>query len=295
MQPTIAKNDEDLYYELFKRNQPVIRPSLQEKLKNLRLFIAGCGSTGGAFIEGASRLGVLGFRLTEPDHYELHNLNRQFVYPGDVGANKAIVHAERLKKLFKNCKSEVEVETSGINESNIDRLLDGISLVFDAVDVTTVSGMKAKFLLHERAASRKLMVLSAFDLGFKQWIRVFDYRLGGAALDGRLDHAKTFKNPLRALVEGFCPLEELSVEISEELLRMLQNPNSSACQLATACHLLAAFTAPLLIRFCDQKSIPNIVSFDLMRHLETESELAAAENKRLELQKQIEMLLKTIA
>lgn len=295
MQAPVANNDEGLYYELFKRNQPVVGFSLQEKLKNLRLLVAGCGSTGGAFIEGASRLGVLNFRLTEPDHYELHNLNRQFVYPSDIGTNKAVVHAERLKKLFKNCSGEIEVETKGVADSNIDQLLHGINLVFDAVDVTTSAGMQAKLLLHERAAERKLMVFSAFDLGFKQWIRVFDYRLGGAALDGRLDHAKAFKNPLKALVEGFCPLAELSVEISEELLRLLQNPSSSVCQLATACHLLAAFTGPMLIRFCNQKSIPKIVSFDLMRHLENEFELIRSEAKRVELQKKIEIVLSAIA
>jgi len=281
----------DFYSELFKRNLPLVSVLTQEKLKNLRLLVAGCGSTGGAFIEGASRLGVLNFRLAEPDHYELHNLNRQFVYPSDIGINKALVHARRLKNFFENCQYKIEVETDGVIAANCDSLLTEVDLVFDAVDVTTINGMRAKLLLHERAAEKKLMVLSAFDLGFKQWIRVFDYRNGSTALDGKLQLVKVSAHPIKVLIEGFCPLEELSVEISEEVLRLLQNPGSSVCQLGAACHLLAAYTAPLLIRFCEGKNIPKIVAFDLMRSLESESELAYAEAKRVELRKQIEAAL----
>lgn len=272
---------EDLYSELFKRNQPIISASIQQKLKNLKVLVAGCGSTGGAFIEGASRLGVMKFVLVEPDTYDLNNLNRQFVYPSDLGINKATVHEKRLNDLFYGCGgASVQVNTDGVQAENIEQILTGVDLVFDAVDVTTTQGMQAKLLLHEYAAKKNILVLSALDLAFKQWIRVFDYRTYSDALEGRLAAAKNCKNPLKALIEGVCPIDELSYEIAEEVIRLLQQPQASACQLGAACHLLAAFTAPMLIRICENKTLPKVISFDVMRSLETPAEQALIESRR---------------
>lgn len=283
------------YAELFKRNQNIVSINTQERIQTLKVLVAGCGSVGGAFIEGASRLGVLHYKLTEPDSYDIHNLNRQFVYPSDVGKNKAAVHANRLQQLFLGCNAEIEVDTMGVITDNVDQLLSGVDLVFDAVDVTTIGGMKAKLLLHQCAATKKLPVLSALDLGFKQWIRFYDYRTIKLALDGRLNQAMNCQNPLKALIEGFCALEEWPVEILEELLKLLIQPGSSACQLASCCHLMAAFTGPLLIRFCENTNIPPVISFDLMRSLEDQSETIKSEEKKLMLLKKLNGMLVEIS
>lgn len=291
---TATLKQTDSYHEMFLRNQPIVPEAVQNKLKKLKLLVAGCGSTGGAFIEGASRVGVLRYRLVEPDTYSLNNLNRQFVYPHEVGINKATAQASRLRQFFSDCNCEIEVDTEGVQYHNIEKILNQVDLVFDAVDVTTKNGMEAKLLLHEWAAIKKLPVLSALDLGYKQWIKVFDYRDGGQALDGRLELAKDCVHPLKALIAGFCPLDELSVEISEELVRLLKDENASACQLGAACHLLAAFTAPLLIRFCEEKILPKVTSFDLMRSLESADEQADAEARKVNLIHQLKLLLSTL-
>lgn len=282
------------YQELFKRNFPIIPELIQSKIQNLKVLVAGCGSTGGAFIEGASRLGVVNYVLVEPDTYDLNNLNRQFVYPSDLGLNKAVVHSKRLQNLFSSCGCHVVVDAAGIQTHNVSELLSNVDVVFDAVDVTTSSGMKAKLLLHEVAAQKKLLVLSALDLGFKQWIRVYDYRHSNQALDGRLEKAKACQNPLKALVEGFCPVDDFSYEIALEVYRLMQTPNSSACQLGSACHLLAAFVSPMLIRICENKSLPILTEFDVMRALETESERFEIENKRKLIQAELKSFFEKI-
>lgn len=288
------KTNPEFYQELFKRNQPIVPPSTQEKIKQLRLLVAGCGSTGGAFIEGASRLGVMQYRLVEPDTYALNNLNRQFVYPSDIGLNKAIAHKKRIELLF-NKQADVFVDERGVQPDNIESLLTNIDVVFDAVDVTTESGIKAKLLLHEVAAEKRLLVLSALDLGYKQWIRVYDYRKNSVPLDGNLEKAKACRNPLKALIEGFCPVEELSIEITDELIRLLKDPSASACQLGAACHLLAAFSAPILIRICDDKSLPRLIEFDLMRTLETNEERNQAAFNVKPKHEQLKQILKSLA
>lgn len=295
MENSMNSRETSRYANLFKRNQNIISLTTQNSIKKLHVFVAGCGSTGGAFIEGASRLGVLHYKLAEPDSYDLHNLNRQFVYPADIGKNKAIVHAERLKQLFEGCDADIEVDTMGVHSDNIDHLLTDVDIVFDAVDVTTAPGMSAKLLLHQHAYEKKILLLSALDLGFMQWIRVYDYRTMKLPLDGKLELAMSCQNPLKALLEGFCTVEELSVEILEELVKLFTLPDSSACQLAASCHLLAAFTGPLLIRFCENKSLPPIISFDLMRSLEEKSELRDSEAKRLLLIQKIKSMLVEIS
>lgn len=287
----LKQKSSDRYAELFKRNQSIISSNTQNKIQNLKILVAGCGSTGGAFIEGASRLGVIQFKLAEPDTYDLHNLNRQFVYPSDIGKNKAIVHAERLQKLFEECNPSIEVEPNGVNLDNINKLLADVDLVFDAVDVTTSSGMKSKLLLHELACQKNLPVLSALDLGFKQWIRFYDYRIIKLPLEGRIERALICQNPLKALIEGFCDIEELSAEILEEVIKLLTHPGTSACQLASCCHLLAAFSGPLLIRFCEGKKIPPLTSFDLMKDLLNQSESDEKEERKLKLVEQLRGLL----
>jgi hypothetical protein len=282
------------YDELFKRNQNIISLETQSNIKKLRVLVAGCGSVGGAFIEAASRIGVLNYKLAEPDTYDWHNLNRQFVYPSDIGKNKAIVHAERLQKLFAGCEIVIDVVQSGVNSDNVKSLLENIDLIFDGVDVTTVAGINAKLMLHECAAEKKLPVFSALDLGFKQWIRFYDYRTIKLPLDGRLDLARKCQNPLKALFAGFCTTEELSFEILEEVIKLLTMPGTSACQLGCCCHLLAAFTGPLLIRFAEQKNIPEIINFDLMRSLENSVEAQQMEENRLVLLGKVNQILSEI-
>ncbi len=288
-------NGKNNYEDLFKRNKNIISDLTQNKIKKLKLLIAGCGSVGGAFIEGASRLGVIHYRLAEPDNYDTHNLNRQFVYPCDIGKNKASVHANRLKELFLNCHPVIEIEPLGINSENLDSLLMDIDLVFDGVDVTTTEGIKAKILLHQMACQKKIAVVSSLDLGFKQWIRIYDYRKITSPLDGHLEAALSCQNPLKSLMYGFCPPEELSVEILEEVIKLLTQPGTSACQLGSCCHLLAAFTGPLIIRFCEGKSLPPTITFDLMRALEDQLESKSSEEKRLKLLKNLMGLFQEIA
>ncbi len=282
------------YNELFKRNQPIIDLKTQDKIKKLFVLVAGCGSTGGAFIEGASRLGILNFRLVEPDHFEMHNLNRQFVYPSDLGINKAEVHKRRLLALFNGLEPNIEIFSNGLNSQNVLELICNVNIIFDAIDVTTHQGMQAKLTLHQEAANKKIPVLSALDLGFKQWIRYYDYRINSDPLHGLMSEALKHQHPLKSLIYGFCKLKELPVEILIELKRLLETKNSSACQIASSCHLLSSLTGPILIRFCQEKHIPNTVSLDLMREFETMEESIANLKLSKVLIQQIEKILTTI-
>lgn len=258
------------YTELYKRNAPIITMEVQQKLSQLRVGVAGCGSTGGAYIDGLSRLGIQHFHLSDNGSYELNNLNRQFVFNDDLGANKAAVHARRIQSL--NSEAKVTVWDQGLNQDNLHDFISGCDLIFDAVDVTTPSGMTMKLLLHKALHDQKIPASSALDLGFTQWVQSYNYHRGERLLKGRYDQALTCQNPLKALILGFSPIEDLPLEISLELIRLLKNPDEGACQLACACFALAAAVTPYMIYFVRNGELPPLFQFDLIKPFESSDE-----------------------
>lgn len=250
------------YVELYKRNWPILPVEIQEKLSRLKVGIAGCGSTGGGFIDGLLRLGIQFFHLTDNGDYELNNLNRQFVELKDLNKNKAAVHAERIARV--NSEAKTRVWPEGLTEQNIYDFVDGCDFVFDAVDVTTEAGMKMKLRLHEVLHEKRIPTGSALDLGFVQWLESYNYHQGEALLKGKMAQAKACKNPLKALIAGFSPIDDLDLEIAEEITRLIMDPKESCSQLACACFALAAMVTPYMMYFADTGKLPGLVKLDLL-------------------------------
>ncbi len=258
------------YTETYARNWPIIPLNVQEKLSQLRVAVAGCGSTGGGFIEGLVRLGVQHFHLTDNGAYERNNLNRQFVFLSDIGINKATTHARRI--LAMNPEAKVRVWDEGLTEKNVYNFVSDCDFIFDAVDVTTHAGIAMKLRLHEVLHEKKIPTGSALDLGYTQWLQSYNYHRGDDVLKGKLGRARACRNPLHALIEGFSSIEELPLEISEELIRLFENPHESACQLACACFQLAAMVTPYMIHFVKTGELHQLVAMDILDPFMPEAE-----------------------
>ncbi len=67
----------ETYRATFSRNIGFVSDAEQEKLARATVLILGVGGMGGAALESLVRSGVGSFILADPDHFELHNLNRQ--------------------------------------------------------------------------------------------------------------------------------------------------------------------------------------------------------------------------
>lgn len=258
------------YDELYTRNWPIIPKDTQGRFSSLRIAVAGCGSTGGAFVEGAIRAGIQNFHLCDNGSYEISNLNRQLVSQKQVGVNKAAAYGTKIFEI--NPSAKTKIWDSGLSLTNMDEFLNDIDFLFDAVDVTTASGMEMKLHLHEMAARKKIPTGSALDLGYTQWLQSYNYQDGIPALGGRLAEARRVKTPLKALILGFSPVEELPLEISDELIRLLENPDTNACQLACVCFLLAGMVTPYLSYFVKKQKLPPLVAIDLIKYFESEDE-----------------------
>lgn len=250
LEPNLWPHNKDEYYaQLTTRNAHFVTASTQQKLRELRILVAGCGSTGGACIEPLARLGIENFILADNGTYELNNLNRQHAFKEDLGHNKALVHAQNLQGINPFIKLQCFAE--GLSPQNSDHCVSWADLIIDAIDVTSVSGIKMKLHLHEKAHAHHKTVLTALDIGFKQWGRTYDYRNTQLEIfDGAYEKAKAANHPLKVLF-SIVPLAILpghALALAEDLLT---RQDVSASQIGCASDLLSAIIAPVLIRYAE--------------------------------------------
>jgi ThiF family protein len=254
-------DSEEYYKTLTSRNHHFVPIETQKKLRGVKVFVAGCGSTGGACIEPLARIGVENFILADNGEYELTNLNRQHAFKENIGDNKAQFHAECLKSINPNIN--VKFYHEGVSLENIDSSVEWADIIIDAIDVTSASGIAMKLTLHERCHRVRKPVLTALDIGFRQWGRSYDYRDKGLEiLNGSFAKAKSAQHPLKVLF-SIVPLSAVpnhSLKLVEDLL---VKKNVSASQLGCASDLLSAIIVPVLIQFVETGTLAAGWNIDL--------------------------------
>ncbi len=224
-------------------------------------MIAGCGSIGGAAAEPLARIGATRLRLADPGAYELNNLNRQNATAADLGRNKAEVAAERIRAI--NPYSDITVVPHGVTADTVDVLLAGADLVIDGVDVTTNSGLRAKVLLHERAAALRLPLFTGWDMAGAQYVRVYDYRRDAAPLDGRVTAADIDRLSGWQILERLVPARYVPIEMIDVTRQGLGDPNFSFPQLVHAADLFGALAAHLTRELLAGRPVKTHTAIDL--------------------------------
>ena len=69
----------DGYWELISRQMSIVTRSQQERFKEAKIAVIGCGGIGGQTIEMLARMGVGQLNLVDEDAFDLSNLNRQTI------------------------------------------------------------------------------------------------------------------------------------------------------------------------------------------------------------------------
>ena len=128
-----------------------------------------------------ARMGVGKFRIADADEFEAGNFNRQFgATLANLGRPKAEVLAESAKGV--NPEAELEFLTEFVTAENVDRFLDGIDLLVDAVDFFA---FESRRMLFREAARRGIWVVTAGPIGFSTAWLAFDP--GGMTFDDFFD------------------------------------------------------------------------------------------------------------
>ena len=99
------------------------KPTLQY-LKNINVFLVGCGALGCEYLKLCSLLNMAThskkkITVTDMDHIELSNLNRQFLFRNiDIGKSKSETACQRITRL--NPKMNTRCFTKAVGEQNED-------------------------------------------------------------------------------------------------------------------------------------------------------------------------------
>ncbi len=124
---------DDVFAEMFSRNQPTITEADQDRLTEARVVVVGCGGLGGFVCEYLVRLGVRHLRVIDGDTFALSNMNRQVLCTAEtLDAPKVVCAAARAQAI--NPRIAVEAVETFLTAENGAELIDGADVVVDALD-----------------------------------------------------------------------------------------------------------------------------------------------------------------
>lgn len=156
-----ATGREYRYETATSRNIGWLTAQEQQRLREVRVAIAGLGGVGSHHAITAARLGIGRYSLSDFDEYEVHNFNRQAgAFMSTVGRPKLEVMSERLRDI--NPEADLRCFPEGVMEANVDRFLDGVDLYLDGVDFFA---LPARRLIFRRCAELGIPALTAAPLG----------------------------------------------------------------------------------------------------------------------------------
>ena len=94
------------YSQAFSRNIGWVTVAEQERLRGSRAAIAGLGGVGGGHLLTLTRLGVGNFNISDFDHFEVHNFNRQ---AGAMMSTVGQPKGETLSRMAKDINPEADI------------------------------------------------------------------------------------------------------------------------------------------------------------------------------------------
>lgn len=131
---------------------PGIGAKGQQRLRNARVTVVGCGALGTVSCEMLTRAGVGRLSVIDRDFVEVGNLQRQTLFTEEdaaAGTPKAIAARRRLSAV--NSEVEIDARVADLVAENAHRLLTGTDLIVDAAD-----NFEARFLVNDWAFQQKV-------------------------------------------------------------------------------------------------------------------------------------------
>ena len=122
-----------MYGQFFERNYGIFSPEEQEKIRQARVVIVGCGGIGGVIALALARSGLENFVLYEHDIYQPSNMNRQIeCFQDTLGENKAEVIHQALLKI--NPEIKAALYRRALRPEEIDQAIDQGDVILPVAD-----------------------------------------------------------------------------------------------------------------------------------------------------------------
>ena len=234
-----ARDTEYSYERAFARNLGLTTEAEQARLRRTCVALPGLGGVGGAHLQALARLGIGAFRLADPDHFEVVNINRQLgASMQTVGRSKAAVLAEAARSI--NPEARITTFEEGMTAQNIDAFLDGVDVVVDGIEFFC---MDARRMLYRACNARGIPVVNAGPIGFGAAVLVF--MPGGMSFDEffGIDDKMTRAEKLVAMALGLSPGMVSDVDPARVDFEGQRGP-----ALASACFMCAAAAATEVLK-----------------------------------------------
>ena len=234
----------DGYWEIASRQMSIVTRSEQERFKDAKITVIGCGGIGGETIEMLARMGIGELVLVDKDAFDLSNLNRQTLASiADLGLEKSSVAAEKVRLINPYVKTTIFNEH--IDQTNIDKVIGDSDIVIDALD---------------NVLTRVIVSRKAKEIGIP-------YIHG--AIHGTMGQITVFLPNSEKTYEEMFNLPSLSKKLDDNVIDALKNvtsgvppvigptPNLIGC--------LEAFEAYKIITGVGKVTVaPKILTFDLL-------------------------------
>ena len=234
----------DGYWEIASRQMSIVTRSEQQRFKDAKITVIGCGGIGGETIEMLARMGIGELVLVDKDAFDLSNLNRQTLASiKDLGLDKSAVAAEKVRTI------NPYVKTTTFNEhvdlSNIDKVIGDSDIVIDALD-----NVLTRVIVSRKAKEKGIPYIHG-------------------AIHGTLGQITVFLPNSEKTYEEMLNLPSVGKELDDETVEALKNvtsgvppvigptPNLIGC--------LEAFEAYKVITGVGKVTVaPKILTFDLL-------------------------------
>lgn len=252
------------YTKMFDRNIGVLSRDDQEKIRNIKVAIIGCGGMGGISAQIVARTGFGGVLVADPDKFEVVNINNQFTaFKSTMGKNKAAILGNFLRDT--NPGMGVEVFEEGLTESNVERIVNSADIIFDCVDFNE---LYYSYILNKVARGGKKYVLAPQAIGYGCSVLVFDPN--GMSLNEYLGlHEGMSKDEVNSIVvppEKWSPIALTYIEdevIQKVVMKTIPIPNIALAQ-TLAASIMVAEAIFIVLGKRKPITVPSIIAEDLL-------------------------------
>ena len=231
------------YWEMMTRQLPLVSREEQEKFKNAKIAVIGCGGIGGEAIEMLARMGVGELVLVDEDSFDLTNLNRQTLATfDDLDKDKSETASSKVSAI--NPYVKVTSYSAHVDLDNIDKILDGCNVVVDALD-----NIATRVIVSRKAMENRIPYIHGAIHGTMGQVCVF------------LSNTKSYEEMFGLPSLG----KELTPEVIESLKKVVSGVPPAIGPTPNLVGCLEAMEAFKIITGIGKVTVaPKILTFDLL-------------------------------
>lgn len=167
-----AKEDrDDDYWLLVDRLIPFVSPGeIIRFFRQWNISIVGMGGMGGWIFLALVRLGLLHFKIADPESFDATNKGRQAgAFNETLGKNKALETARIARSIFDG--NTIDVYPMGAQEDSIASLVEGADLVFNEVEFWAIG---SRILVDREARRAGVPVITCPTVGHSTYTFLSD-------------------------------------------------------------------------------------------------------------------------